>query len=164
MPGRILFIRIRQFSISHFQKRRQCVLFEDSLAHDVGDMPPLDGEGIGDKRAVAAPGQGLGTHDGHALLTSEGFQFDEARVEGRCGHVVGIASKGGVAPTGIGRIFGGMAQPSQGFQVKVADARSIQFTGQAIYAKLGMRARPGDGAHINQLLDVISMEEFQKLL
>lgn len=135
------------------------MLFGGCLAHDMKDAPASYGKGVGDEGAVAAPGDDLGAHDGYALLTSEGFQFGEARVEFGGGHVVGVASKGGVAPAGVRRVFGGMAQTSQGFQMQVADARGLQFAGQMIYAKLGMRARFGDGAYINQELDVVSMQE-----
>src|SRR6185312_3347289 len=67
-------------------------------AGDLLGVDAADQERVGDERAVAAPGNGFGAHDGGAALAGEGDEVVEGLLEFRGLHVVGIAAKAGIAP------------------------------------------------------------------
>src|SRR5690606_37297426 len=61
--------------------------------HDVRDGDAAHGERVGDERAVAAPGDRLGAHDGDLFTAGEVDQFVERRGKLRRLHVVGKAAE-----------------------------------------------------------------------
>lgn len=136
--SRLWFVRagIDQLSILTLQKRRERMLFGRLFADDVVDMPACNGESIGDKRAVAAPWHGLGTHDSDQLVVGEIFQFGKARVKFGSSQIVSVAAKRRVVPTSVARVFRGTAQSSQGRQMAVVDSTGVQCSREEVDAKL----------------------------
>ena len=156
----LLFFWIPQDFPLHPQKRGQRMLSGGALVHDVEDVPAIDGERIGDQGPVTAPGHRFGAHDGGVLTMSAFFKLGQARAKGRGRHIVSVPTKGGVAPAGVRRILPRMAQATERFQMKVADASALEGAGKLITAKLGMRPRPGNRAHVYQELDRVYAQEF----
>jgi hypothetical protein len=160
----VFFTWIDQFPTFHAQKCRQHMLSGCFLAHDVVDMPASDGECVGDEGTVTAPGEGFGTHDRSFLTAGESLKFGKARVKCRGCHIVGIATKGSILPTSVWGVFRGVTQTAKRFEVAVVNAGGLEFAREKIDAKLGMYARSGNGAHIDQELDSVCMQQGQKLL
>jgi len=70
-------------------------------ADDFEHTQTANKEGIGDQRAVAAPRDRLGTHEGCWAFTGESSGVIESGGEFRRLHVVGVATKAVVAPAEI---------------------------------------------------------------
>ena len=70
--------------------------------HDVVDWVAARDQGIGDQGAVAAPGDGLGAHDGDGFGGRSVGQGFEGGLKFGGLHVIGITAEGLVAPSGIG--------------------------------------------------------------
>lgn len=134
------------------------------LSHDVGDAPASDGERISDQRTVTAPGQRFGAHDHSFLIVSTLLKLGQAGEKGRRRHIVGVPTKGGVAPADVRRIFRRMAQATKSFQVEIVYASILECIGKLINAKLGMRERPGNCAHVYQELDRVHPQQLYKFL
>lgn len=77
-------------------------------------------------------------------------------------HMVGVAAKRGVAPAGIGRVLGRMAQAAQRFHVAVIDAGGGQRVRQRVIAELGIVARTRHGAHIDYAADVVNRQQIEE--
>jgi len=83
------------------RERRQPVRLGGRRARDVPDLVAAGDEGVGDELAVAAPGHGLGAHDGRRALAGEGLETGQLVPELRRIHVVGVGAEARGAPTQV---------------------------------------------------------------
>ena len=70
-------------------------------SYDLQDLDSPCGEGVCNQRSVAAPGDGLGTHDRGCMPISQRHQVLQSRFKSVCLHVIGKAAETHVAPTGV---------------------------------------------------------------
>lgn len=117
-------------------------------AQDVLNLNTAHNQGIGNQKAVAAPGNSFGAHHGHP--PNLGQLQQRLQAVGKIGglHIVGKTLERGVAPAGIGGVGLGMAQAAEAAQVGVADAEGVQRVRQPALVELGVALRAGYGAHI----------------
>ena len=123
--------------------------FGSARADDFENANAAHDEGVGDQRAMAAPGNGFGAHQRGGSFRGE---FDGALKPGfkfRRLHVIGIAAKAGVAPAEIDGVRAGVAQAAQAFQMAIADACGVQARGQRIGIELRIVAGFRDGANVD---------------
>ena len=65
-------------------------------------------------------------------------------------------------PTSVEGIGAGVAQPTQPFQVPVADAAVAEEFAHRIAVKLGVMPGTGDGPHVHQTLDAVRPQQRDK--
>lgn len=124
-------------AVDDFEEGREFVFAGGGSGEDVADMPAFEHHGVGDEGAVAAPGNGFSAHDcswGGACDLREGGQ---AFCELWRGHVVGIATKGCVAPAGVDGVFAGVAAAAEGFQLRVMNLGGVERGRQCVGVELG---------------------------
>ncbi|HEU5379362.1 MAG TPA: DMT family transporter, partial [Ktedonobacteraceae bacterium] len=92
---------IREYSLCDLEKGCQGMLSHGPAIHDVKDAPAINHKRIRNQGTVTTPGESLSTHDDGALSASEFLKFDQTCAKGGCGHIIRVATKGGIAPTGI---------------------------------------------------------------
>ena len=156
--------RIGELAVLHDEKRGGFVESGGRLVQDMQHLPALRGERIGYQRTMAAPGDGFGTHDSCHMLPGNGAEGLQSLLEGiRC-HIVGVATKREVVPAGIWRLLAGAAQPSQLLEIGVGNTSLCERGSQFLRAKLGIAARAGDGAYINEFLNIVGGEQVHKFL
>lgn len=127
--------------------------------HDVEYGVAADEEGVADEAAVAAPGDGFGAHDGERPgLVGEVDEALDAGGELGGLHVVGVPAERGVAPPGVGRVLGGVAESAEVGESFVPDAGVREAARQYVFAELGVVARFGHGAHINEGADAVGAQ------
>jgi len=131
---------------------------------DVLDLDPAGGQGVGDQRAVASPGDGFRAHDQRGRAGGEFDETGKSLAEGRGLHVIGIAAKAGVLPAGVDGILAGVAESPEPRQMDVLDATLVQRIGELILAELRIAARFGDGADVDEPPDAVRLEHFEELL
>ena len=136
----------------------------DFGAEDIPYLNTTDDKGIADKRAVAAPGDRLGAHDGGTLLLGQVDKFCHGRGKLRCLHVICEAAEGSIMPAGVGGIGAGVAQPSQLFHVPVTDAAVTEELAQRVEVELWVMPGTGDCSHIHQTLDAVSSQQPDKIV
>ncbi|MET3139271.1 acyl-CoA synthetase (AMP-forming)/AMP-acid ligase II [Undibacterium sp. GrIS 1.2] len=119
-------------------------------------------QGVGDQRAVAAPGYRFGAHQRDAVISGE---LDDTReVRGEIGrlHVVGITTKRRVALGGVGRVRCRRPKAAEAACVGVPDVRGGQRRRQGILVELWVVARARHGANIDQLRDAVGDEQLNE--
>jgi hypothetical protein len=134
-------------------------------ADNVGYLPFLRDELIGDEAAVAAPGEGFGAHDGRALLSGEGLQIFERRFEIVGEHVIGVRCERGDLP---GRVFRGFAWRSaaaaEGREVGVGDAEVLQCGCECIAIEVRVAAGAGEAADVGEGFDFFGGEQGEEIV
>jgi len=91
-------------------------------ADDVGGDEAADEERVGDKGAVAAPGNGFGAHDDRGFLRCEVDQLGEGSGEFGSLHVIGETAKAVIFPFCIDGIFVWVAKAAEFIEVEIFDA------------------------------------------
>lgn len=90
-------------------------------SQDVADVPALEHHSVGDEGAVTAPGHGFSAHDHGGSCAGYFDEGGEAFGELRRCHIVRIAAKRCVAPTGVDGVFAGVAATAESFQMREFD-------------------------------------------
>ena len=75
-----------------------------SRVQNVKDRNSARDNRIGDQRTMAAPGNGLGAHDGSRLEISQCQKVIERILKFARLHVVGVSAEAGVSPQSITRV------------------------------------------------------------
>ncbi len=138
--------------------------------HDVSNGMAADGERVGDERAMAAPRNSFGAHDGAEFCAgspASAGKFFEARESSgkfRSLHVVGETAKAGIVPSCVDGIGAGAAQTAEFWQMRVGDARGANGSGELVAIELRIVARFGDGADVDEALDIVRVEESEKFV
>src|SRR5947207_3884946 len=144
-------------------ERSQLMLLRRRVENVINRDSPGD-DGVGDKRAMAAPRHRLGTHDRCRLERGDGEQIVERFAELARLHVVGVSAEAGVAPLGVVRITPAATASAEGGYVSVSapavDDRALQIW----LRKVGIPRRCGEGAHIDQMCRAFSRQQSLKLL
>ena len=131
---------------------------------DMLDFDSTRGQGVGDQRTMASPGDGFRAHDdgrGH------GGRFDElGQTVTKCRglHVVRVTAKARIFPPGIDGILAGMPEPAESGLMDVPDPMNFQGRRQLILSKLRIAARLGDGADVHELPNAVGFQRLEKLL
>jgi len=98
---------------------REVVRIAARERHNVLDGMSANGERVGEKRAVTAPGNGFGAHDGAAFRFGSpawaGEFFEAANTRGEVGrlHVVGETAEAQIVPASVWRIGTRAAQAAE---------------------------------------------------
>ena len=130
---------------------------------DVADLPAFEDQGVGDEGAVAAPGDGFGTHDGGGGSGGDLSEGVEAFGELGSGHVVGVSAKGCVAPAGVGGVFAAVTAAAEVFHVGVVDGCCVEGGCEGFGVELRDVAGFGDGANIDEVTDSVGIEKRDEL-
>src|SRR4026209_2103765 len=97
--------------------------------HNVLGANSANGQSIADERAMTAPRQRFGAHQCDPVLLRELNQFFDLFPEFRRLHVISVASKRCIPPTGVDRIRFGVTQATQSGHVNVAQAGFFNESG-----------------------------------
>ena len=92
-----------------------------ALAENIFDRNASREQRIADQRTVAAPGHGLGAHDRGRLFGRTFQKSRQPRLKLLGLHVIRVAAKRQVRPGSIPRIFRGVPQASEVFEVEIRD-------------------------------------------
>jgi hypothetical protein len=128
------------------------------------DLDSPRGQGVGDQRAVASPGDGFRAHDHGRSCASQFDELGQAFSKRRGLHIVRIAAKAGVLPPGIDGILAGVPEPSEPWQMDVSDSALLQRWTELVLAELRIPQRLGYRANVHELLYAVSLKRFEKLL
>jgi hypothetical protein len=143
-------------------KRREFVKIGAGGSHDVIHDMAANGEGVRNERAMAAPGDSFGAHDGAEFGTGQLFEARESAGELGSLHVVGETAKTGVVPAGVHGIGARVAEATEFWEMRVGDAGGANGGSEGFAVELGIVARARNGADVDQALDVVSFEEREK--
>ncbi len=146
-----------------YEKGREFVFGGWGFREDVADFPVFEHHRVGDERAVAAPGDGFGAHDGGRSCACYFGEGGEAFGKLRGGHVVGIAAEGCVAPAGVDGVFAGVAAAAEGFQMRVIDVGGAERGCQCVGIELRNVARFGNGADVDEMMHMVRVQQFDEL-
>ena len=127
--------------------------------HDVFGGVAANGECVGDKGAMAAPGNGFSAHDGAEFGFGEFFEAREGGGEFGSLHVVGETAKAGVIPAGVGGIGTRAAEATEFWEMRVGDAGGANGGSEGVAVELRIVARAGNGADVDEAFDVVRFEE-----
>lgn len=133
-------------------------------SHDVFHGVAADGEHVGDERAMAAPGNGFGAHDGAGLCPGKAFEAGERGGEFGSLHVVGETAKTGIVPAGVDGIGARVAQAAQFWEVGVGDVRAAKGLGEGVMIELRIVAGLRNGAHVDETFDVVRFQEREEVV
>ena len=126
--------------------------------YDLLDAIPMCPKGISKQRAMASPRNRLGAHNGGPLGFGSLHQLAQAGGKLASLHVVGIATKAGVAPSGVWGVWTRTAQAAQVFHVQVADPSATKRRSDPVSIKLRIVAGTRNGAHIDESLHSVSLQ------
>ncbi len=125
---------------------------------------PRGDERIRYQRAVAAPGNGFGAHDGRCFFGGDLYECVDRRREFRRLHVICKSAEAGIFPAGIDAVARGVAQTAKFFHRSVINACRVERFGQYVRVELRIVARARDGANIYDALDAVRFEEANEFL
>ena len=94
--------------------------------HDVLGANSANGQCVADERAMTAPGHRFRAHQCDPVFFRELNQFFDLLLEFRRLHVIGVASKRCIPPTGIERVALCMPQTAETRHVNIPDAGFLQ--------------------------------------
>src|SRR5260370_23275273 len=106
---------------------------------------------------MAAPRHRLRAHDGGALHARQILQTRNACAKFLCGHVIGVAAEGSVAPAEIRGIFFGVAETAEAFLLQVFNSLLPQPAAKPFEFKLRAAARLGNPANIQNLSPPVAL-------
>ena len=109
-----------------------------SQTHDIFGRNSAHGKRVADQRTMTAPGHRFGAHNGNAILFREPDQLLEVFLELGGLHVIGIATKRGIAPTGVDRIGSGMAQSAEPRDMDISQTGLAQRSGSESLLNCGL--------------------------
>ena len=112
---------------------------------------------------MTAPWDGFGAHDGGAGSVGDSNEFGEAFGKLRSGHVVGVAAKRGVAPSGVDGVFAAVAAAAEGFEVGVLNSGRVERGRERVGIELGDVPGLGDGTDINEMADALGVQQGKEL-
>lgn len=161
--SRFIGTGVGRLAVDDFEEGREFVFGGGCGGKNVADVPTLEGHGVGDKGAMAAPGDGLGAHDRGRGRARYFGQSGDAFGELRRGHVVGVAAEGGVAPAGVGGVFVGVASAAEGFQMRVVNVGGTERGRQFVGVELRNVARFRDGTDIDEMFHVVRVQQIEEL-
>ncbi len=118
---------------------------------------------IGDQGTVTAPGHGFGTHDGCRLVVRNANQLAERLFKFGGLHVIGIAAKARIAPSGIYGIAPRVTQSAKSRHVQVMNAGVAQGSLKLVLSELRIVPGARDGTHVNELPNAVSLKECDKV-
>lgn len=103
---------------------------------DMPDLPATRDQRIGDQPAVAAPRDSLGAHDRAWALPTLHHELFQCIQEFCRLHIVGIATKTGIAPPVIDRILPSLSKASKRGHVERAETGIFKALGQSVRIEL----------------------------
>jgi hypothetical protein len=116
------------------------------------------------QRAVAAPRHGFGAHDSGAFLLAESDEPLQAARKFVGLHIIGVAAKTCVAPARVDRVLARMPQAAERRQRHVVDILLLERAAEIFSVELRIMPRARHGAHIDQTLDAVGIEQCDKPL
>ena len=132
-------------------------------ADDLEDLDTTEKQRVGDQRAVAAPGHGLGAHDGHRVAGGQLQQDLDPGAEGIARHVVGVATEAQVPPAGVDRIRPRLAESTQLGKVRVLDAVGWELRRQRGPREVCKPPRPGRRPHVDKPVHPVCPQQLDQL-
>jgi len=131
-------------------------------ADAAGNLHHRDAAGhqsIRDQRAMTEPRHGFRAHQDDTLTPGELDAAIEADVKRRSLHIVRIATKAGVSPSGVGRIGPRPPKPTQSGQVPIVDPSPVQRRRELVAIELRITPRSRDRADVKDPLDPVRSQQ-----
>jgi len=132
--------------------------------HDVLDPVAASEQHVGEQRAMAVRGIGLGTQDRGAPAGRQCQELRDTARELVARHVVGVAAERAVRERRVRRAGARLAQAAQLGDVCVRDARFAQRARECRSRKVWMASRGGMAAYIRDRLDVVRGKQREEVL
>ena len=129
------------------------------VVHYVADGPSPHQKSIGQKLAVAAPRNSLGTHESDAFLARDFFQLFNDTSELRRQHEVGIRAKGADFPSGVRRVRRRFAKTAEIAVPKVFHADRLQRLAECLSVKMWKASRRRPAAHVDQQFNSMRFQQ-----
>src|SRR5438876_2372610 len=104
------------------RERREPVVLGLAGREDVKDPDATRDEGIREQPAMAFPRQRLRAHDGRPRVSRDGDESIGSGGELGSVHVVRVASKSAVSPSGVRAVWGRLSESAEILEVFVGDA------------------------------------------
>ena len=140
------------------------MFFDPLVGEDMGDCSAADRECVGDQRAMAAPVESLGAHDGGRSLSGEGPQLVKAASEFIGLHVVSEAAEARVSPATVRReLTRTFPEPSQPGKVDILECSLGEIEFQRLAVEMRRMPRAGDGPDIGKTGNVVNSQETQEI-
>lgn len=141
------------------------VFFDLPVGNDMADPATPNRECVGDQRAMAAPVQGLGAHDGGPNLSGDGPQLVKTAGELIGLHVVSKGTEARVAPAAVGgSLAGTLPEASQLRKMDILEPRCGEGDPECLAVELRRMTRAGDGPDIREANDLGGPEETKEIL
>ena len=156
--------RVRDLGVSHQRPRRQRERARANAARDLPHRDPSNEEPVGNQRSMTAPWNGLSAHQDNTLLPCQLDRSVQASPESRCLHVVGIAPKAGISPTGVWGVLSGTPAATQSGQVAVVNPRAMKRPRQSVAIELRVVPRHRDRAYVDHSAYAVHLEKANELL
>lgn len=135
-----------------------------SRAHDVAHGVPKRLQFIRDQGAMALPPEHFGAHDCGARFFGDLQQTVKTILKFPRHHVIGVTSKRGAAPGGVGRIGPRWTSASQFRQMNIFNSRLHQRSGKGLLTELRMTPRTGKTPHVRKRLDPVFLKQADEVL
>jgi len=133
-------------------------------ADDVFHANPAHHKRIGYKRPVASPRHRLGAHQCARPLIGQPDGPLQPRHEFRRLHMIREAAKARVAPPQVHGVRPRAPQAAQLLHVDIPNPGGAERGGQRLAIELRIVARLRDRAYVNQLLNAVRSQQFDKLI
>ena len=124
---------------------------------------PSDDQGVRDERPMAAPRNGLRTHQHHTRFARETNAPIQTLLERRGLHVVRIPAEARIPPPRVLRVSPWMAQSAQPWQVRVPHPNSTEGARQQVTTELRVVTRSRNSSDIDDAFDAVGLEQTDEL-
>ena len=133
-----------------------------TVAADMPDSVAFRFQQVRYEAAMTAPPKSFRTHDAGAFVGRETPQTLDAAFELLCFHIIGVSTKGVIAPCGVRRIAAGLAAAPQLWKVSISNAGFSQSLGQRRQAELRVTPRTGKTTDVCHKFDFASPQQSNK--
>src|SRR5579883_1218579 len=135
------------------------------FSHDMENRLPSCDQIVGNDTAMAAPPDGLGTHDRAAPFASFVKQVIQARPELPRQRIIGVVAKAVVGPEAVdarGRVSHLSAKAAERGHVFIANVEGCQSAGKRLLVELRIGARPRKRSDIGNQADLGACQQFHE--
>src|ERR1035437_1574630 len=113
---------------------------------------------------MTAPGNRFGAHQDTTLSARQVCYPLDVVGKLRRLHVIRIAAKRQIAPTGVWRIRSRVAQSSEARKMHIGNFNRVQCCGERVLIELGIVARPRHSPHIKRSDNPIALEQIEECI
>lgn len=145
--------------------RAQCVRLQRTGVVDVKNFVPVRGQPIGNQHAMTTRVVAFGAHARCERVLRERDEFRHRLPELPCEHVVGVVAKGFAPESHVRRVVKNLLSVAAEClhpHVLNTDCRDAPF--QIVTVELRQATRHGEGANINQRLDLMRLQRSKQFV